>query len=89
MKPLALSDEQLLTVQRAAEPLHPHDRGAYLERVAEMLSGHEIGDGLVGRVAREAQRQFLRAPEPTESKPMPSRWDRDAPHFERASKRTF
>ena len=28
-----------------------------------MLSGHEIGDGLVGRVAREAQRLFLRAPE--------------------------
>ncbi len=88
MKPLALSDEQLLTVQRAAEPLHPHDRGAYLERVAEMLSGREIGDGLVGRVAREAQRQFLRPPEP-ESKQMPSRWDRDAPHFERASKRAF
>ena len=44
MKPLALSDEQLLTIQRAPEP---------------------------------------------ESKQMPSRWDRAAPHFERVSKRAF
>ena len=63
MKPIGLTDEQLLTIQRAAAPLHPQDRGLYLEKVAEMLSGHEIGDGLVGRVAREAQRLFLRAPE--------------------------
>ena len=88
MKPLALSDEQLLTIQRAAGPLHPHDRGPYLERVAEMLGGREIGDGLVGRVAREAQRQFLRAPE-LEPKRVQSRWDRDVPRFERASKRAF
>ena len=62
MKPIGLSDEQLLTIQRAAGPLHPQDRDLYLEKVAELLNGHEIGDGLVGRVAREAQRQFLRAP---------------------------
>ena len=71
IKPIGLTDEQLLTIQRAAAPLHPQDRGLYLEKVAEMLSGHEIGDGLVGRVAREAQRQFLRAPE-LEPKPVPS-----------------
>ena len=80
MKPIGFTDEQLLAIQRAAGPLQPQDRGPYLEKVAEMLNGHEIGDGLVGRVAREAQRQFLRAP---------SRWDRDAPRFERASKRAF
>ena len=51
MKPIGLTDEQLLTIQRAAAPLHPQDRGPYLEKVAEMLNGHEIGDGLVGRVA--------------------------------------
>ena len=88
MKPIGLTDEQLLTIQRAAAPLHPQDRGRYLEKVAEMLNGHEIGDGLVGRVAREAQREFLRAPE-LEPKRAPSRWDRDAPRFERASKRAF
>jgi hypothetical protein len=54
MKPIGLTNEQLLTIQRAASPLHPHDRGPFLERVAEMLNGHEIGDGLVGRVVREA-----------------------------------
>ena len=53
-----------------------------------MLNGREIGDGLVGRVAREAQRQFLRAPE-LEPKRVLSRWDRDAPRFERSSKRAF
>jgi hypothetical protein len=88
MKPIALTNSQLLTIQRAAGPLHPQDRGPYLERVAELLRGHELGDGLVGRVAREAQHQFLRAPE-LEPKRVQSRWDRDAPRFERASKRAF
>jgi hypothetical protein len=88
MKPIALTDEQLLTIQRAAGPLHPRDRGPYLEKVAEMLNGHEIGDGLVGRVAREAQRQFLRAPE-LEPKRVQSRWDRDVPRFDKVSRRAF
>jgi hypothetical protein len=41
MKPIALTDGQLLAIQRAADPLHPQDRGPYLEKVAEMLNGHE------------------------------------------------
>jgi hypothetical protein len=84
MKPIALTDGQLLAIQRAADPLHPEDRGPYLEKVAE----NEIGDGLVGRVVREAQRQFLRVPE-VEPRRALSRWDRDPPRFERASKRAF
>ena len=72
MKPIGLTDRQLLTIRRAAAPLHPQDRGRYLEKVAETSNGHEIGDGLVGRVAREAQREFLRAPE-LEPKRAPSR----------------
>jgi hypothetical protein len=56
--------------------------------VAEMLNGHEIGDGLVGRVVREAQHQFLRVPE-LEPKKVPSRWDRDAPRFDKVSRRAF
>ena len=81
MKPIGLTDEQLLTIQRAAAPLHPQDRGPYLEKVAEMLNGHEIGDGLVGRVAREAQR--------LEPKRVLSRWDRDVPRFDKVSRRAF
>ena len=73
MKPIGLTDEQLLTIQRAA---------------VEMLNGHEIGDGLVGTVAREAQRLFLRAPE-FEPKRVLSRWDRDVPRFDKVSRRAF
>ena len=32
MKPIALTDGQLLAIQRAADPLHPEDRGPYLEK---------------------------------------------------------
>jgi hypothetical protein len=53
-RPLALTDAQWDIVQRAAEPLHPRDRGAYLEAVAELLREVEIGDGAVARAAREA-----------------------------------
>jgi hypothetical protein len=41
MKPVALTDDQLAQVQRCAQPLNPHDRGAYLEKVAEMLNGRK------------------------------------------------
>jgi hypothetical protein len=61
--------------QAAASPLHPHDRSAYLERVAELLRGRELGDGIVARAAREAQRQFMRAPE-LEPRRLSGRWAR-------------
>jgi hypothetical protein len=44
MPPLALTDDHLATIQRLAEPLHPADRGAYLQRVSALLNGHELGD---------------------------------------------
>jgi hypothetical protein len=52
MKPLALTDSQMDQVHRCGEPLNPQDRGPYLEKVAELWNGHEIGDGLVGRVRK-------------------------------------
>jgi hypothetical protein len=66
MPPLALSDTQLGQVMRAAEPLLPLDRDAFLRSVAHRLRGEAtIGDGLVGRVCRELQREFIgRAPIP-------------------------
>jgi hypothetical protein len=60
---IRLTDDQLSIIQRAAEPLNPHDRGAYLETVAELLNGHELGDGVVARAAKEAQRRFWRGAE--------------------------
>jgi DNA-directed RNA polymerase specialized sigma24 family protein len=56
MRPLALSDQQLAIIRRAAAPLHPRDRSAFLQRVAELLNGQEIGDGTVARAA--AQRRY-------------------------------
>jgi hypothetical protein len=62
-KPIALTDDQLATIKQAAQPLHPNDRGPYLERVAGMLQGHqELGDGIVSRAAKAAQSEFLRPP---------------------------
>jgi hypothetical protein len=50
-----LNDSQLDIVMRHAEPLHPHDRGAYLKAVSAALRGQpEIGDGLLARICREA-----------------------------------
>jgi hypothetical protein len=63
MPPLALTNAQLATIQTLAAPLHPRDRGPFLERVAERLRGFEsLGDGLVTRIAREAQREFFKPP---------------------------
>jgi hypothetical protein len=64
-KPLQMSDDQLTAILRAAEPLQPHDRGPFLEAVAALLQGCEIGDGAVARAAREAQRRFLHPPQDT------------------------
>ena len=39
-----------------------HDRGKFLQDVADQLNGHEIGDGTVARAAKEAQRKYFDAP---------------------------
>jgi hypothetical protein len=62
-RPLALSDSQLDAVLRAAAPLQPVDRDAFLVLVAARLRGVEmIGDGVVARVCKEAQREFWTRP---------------------------
>jgi len=63
MPPLALTDDQLSAVLRAAEPLPPCDRGAFLEDVARELAGRELGDGIVARTCHEVQRRYWRAPD--------------------------
>jgi hypothetical protein len=60
-QPLSLSDSQLDAVMRAAEPLLPLGRDPFLRAVAQRLrSEPTIGDGLVGRVCKELQREFMR-----------------------------
>jgi hypothetical protein len=63
MPPLALTDSQLDAVYRAAGPIPPDVRGAFLEEVAQRLAGHEIGDGAVYRVVMEVQRKFWSPPD--------------------------
>ena len=58
---LALTDDQLTIVQNFAEPLEPALHGAYLQRVAALLRGRELGDGVVSRMAQLAQSEFRRA----------------------------
>jgi hypothetical protein len=60
--PIKLTDEQLDAIVRAAQPLTPADRGAFLEAVASALRDRKIGDGAVYLAICEAQRQFWRSP---------------------------
>jgi hypothetical protein len=85
-RPLALSDDQLTTIMRTAQPIAPNLRPAYLEAVARALHGRELGDGLVARVCAELQREFF---DPPVIEKVPSRWDRVRPDFERASRRAY
>jgi hypothetical protein len=71
--PLALTDDQLATVLRAAEPLHPHDRTDFFAAVAQVLAGQAVlGDGVVARTCRELQRRFMTSP--PDMPRNPSRW---------------
>jgi hypothetical protein len=73
-RPLALSDSQLDAVLRAAAPLQPVDRDAFLVLVAARLRGvGMIGDGVVARVCKEAQREFWDAPDLSRSRDV-SKW---------------
>jgi hypothetical protein len=62
MPPVALTDDQLDAVMRAAQPLAVGDRDAFLQAVAARLQGHELGDGEVGRAIREVLPRFFDAP---------------------------
>jgi hypothetical protein len=72
--PLALSDAQVDAVVRAAQPLAPADRGAFLEELGRVLAGYrEIGDGQLYVVIREVQRRHFDAPRNTGWTPHPHR----------------
>ena len=59
---LSLSDEELDAVMRAAFPLQPRDRDAFLKDVANALQGHELGPGLLHRIVCEVQRRYWDPP---------------------------
>ena len=61
--PIALTDSQLDVIVQHAEPLQPIDRDQYLRRVAALLDGQTIGDGVVGRACAQAQAELFKAPD--------------------------
>jgi hypothetical protein len=63
MQALSFTDEQLSALMRAATPLPPGDRTAFLEEVASKLQDKVLGDRLVFRVIREAQGRYLDPPQ--------------------------
>jgi len=59
MPPLALSDDELSAVQRAAAPVHPQQRDAFLKALAEELAQHPtVGPGLVHRLCADLQKRY-------------------------------
>lgn len=59
------SDETLSSLQALALPIEPVLRDAFLRAVAIELGRYqaaELGPGLIHRVGRELQREFLRPP---------------------------
>ena len=63
MQALSFTDEQLDALLRAATPIPPADRTAFLEEIAAKLDGKTIGDGVVFRVIREIQGHYLDPPQ--------------------------
>jgi hypothetical protein len=59
--PIHFTDTQLDAIMRAATPLAPVDRGAFLEAVASALRGRQVGDGAVYLAITTAQRRFWAA----------------------------
>ena len=60
---ISLSDEQMNSVMRAAEPLQPRDRGAFLEAPARALRRQsELGGGAIYRAIREVRRKHFDPP---------------------------
>jgi hypothetical protein len=64
---MILTDAQALAIVHATRPLQEHEQAAFLEALAALLAGRDtIGDGELGRVLRELQRQHFRPPTDTE-----------------------
>jgi hypothetical protein len=59
MQALSFTDAQIDALLRAATPIPPGDRTAFLEAVAVKLQGKTLGDGLVFRVILETQSRYL------------------------------
>jgi hypothetical protein len=60
--PLRLTDSELVSIIALTTPLAPYLRDQFLQALAAVLQGRELGPGSVHRAARELQRRFLANP---------------------------
>jgi hypothetical protein len=59
-QPLSLNDDEYLVVQAAAAPVHPSQRGDFLQALAvELERQPAIGPGVVHRLAADVQRRYV------------------------------
>jgi hypothetical protein len=60
----SFSDSQLDQIFRAAKPLNPAERAAFLEDLAsELRQAPHLGDGALYRTLRDLQRRYYTPPE--------------------------
>jgi hypothetical protein len=88
---MILPEEELSFYFAALAQLEPELRPIFVERVAATLGAYphcDVGPGDVDRAIRSAL-VGLWTPPPITELQKPSRWDRDVPDFERASKRAW
>jgi hypothetical protein len=84
---MTLLEAELSFYFAAAGQLEPTLRSVFTERVAGILGAHpDPGPGDVDRAVRQALVGLWAPPESIELRAGP-RWDRNAPAFERVSKR--
>jgi hypothetical protein len=75
--PLSFSDDQLTQIFRAAAPLTPAERVAFLEDLASTLrEAPHLGDGQLYRTIRDVQRRHFDPPAFDRGVRPPSRWVR-------------
>jgi hypothetical protein len=73
--PLNFTDDQLDMVFRAAQPLTPNERAAFLEDLASVLrESPHLGDGQLYRTIREVQRRHYDPPLTAGGVGKPRRW---------------
>jgi hypothetical protein len=59
MRLMSFNDEQLKLISEIAQPVPWRQRGAYLDRVMQLLAGREYGNGDVRQAAVKAQRELI------------------------------
>jgi hypothetical protein len=83
-----LPDDDVAFYLAAVRQLPPQERPVFEQRVAAILRAQaDPGPGDVDRAVRAALAELWTPPADTELRP--PRWDRDAPRFEKVSRRDW